>query len=49
MKHDADCELDWPVARWYGAGCRCARRAYARNPLPVDAKRDWTPAWAKGR
>ena len=45
MKHDESCELDWPVARWYGAGCRCLRRAIERDPLPGDLK----PIYARGR
>jgi len=44
MVHDGLCERDNAVARWICAGCQCASRAYARDPLPEP---DWTPIWAR--
>ena len=45
MRHDQDCELNQVVATIYSTGCKCASRAYKRDPLPND----WTPIWAKAK
>ena len=45
MRHDGLCERDSPVATIYSTGCKCASRAYKRDPL----LNDWTPIWAKAK
>ena len=41
MKHDELCEL-LERESWWGAGCHCGSRAYAREPMPeVDTERSF--------
>ena len=50
MRHDALCEGNslLAISGSFGPsrGCKCASRAYLRDPLPED---DWTPIWAKAK
>jgi len=43
VRHDLLCERDTTLATYLGSGCRCATRAYARDPLPDDV----TPIYAE--
>ena len=43
MRHDQLCERNATLATYLGSGCKCATRAYARDPLPDDV----TPIYAE--
>ena len=46
VRHDQDCERNDVVASIYSTGCKCASRAWQRDPLPDDVTPVWTPVWA---
>ena len=45
MRHDSLCERVTLVT-YSGSGCKCASRAWRRDPLPDDLTPIWTPVWA---
>jgi len=47
IKHDFLCERDTTLSTYLGSGCKCASRAYQRDPLPDDVTPIWTPIWAR--
>jgi len=42
MRHDDQCERNATLATYLGTGCKCATRAWERDPLPDDV----TPIYA---
>jgi hypothetical protein len=49
VRHDSQCELGTTLATYLSSGCKCAARAWERDPLPDDVTPIYTEPKTPGQ